>query len=209
MRASSSSPSPFDWDTPSPQLTAHMRMAMLPAGPGTRVLFVAPDLWVPVAVANHNVHVLPGVPRIFVQLLGGLAELFVAEGRVNRNYRPVRVIISTPMAESEVAKFLGDLQLRVRGRGVKIGSYPRWGMKHNTITLVGCDADFIDGLAHEVEVATRGTRVDDKASQDAPGEHSGSTEAVANAEAQKLGGKEAKEQQLLLADAAAAALSIT
>lgn len=190
----------FDWDTPSPQLTARMRMAMLPAGPGTRVLFVAPDLWVPVAVANHNVHVLPGVPRIFVQLLSGLSELFVAEGRVSRDHRPVRATISTPMAETEVAEFLGDLQQRVRGRGVKVGSYPRWGMKHNTITLVGRDVDFIDRLAHEVEVATRGTRVSDEASQDAPGEHN-STEAVAHAEAQKLGAKEAKEQQPPLVDA--------
>lgn len=192
----------FDWDTPSPQLTARMRMAMLPTGAGTRVLRVVPDRWVPVAVVNHNVHVLPGIPRIFVQLLDGLGELFVAEGRVDRDHRSVRVLISTPMGEAEVAEFLTDLQQRVRGRGVKIGSYPRWGMGRNTITLVGSDAGFIDGLVREVEAATQGTRVDDEASQDAPGESS-SAEAMANAEAQKLGGKEAKEQQRL-ADGVAA-----
>jgi hypothetical protein len=49
----------------------------------------------------------------------------------------VRVIISTPLPESEVAGYLSELAARVEPKGVKVGSYPRWGKKRNTVTLVG------------------------------------------------------------------------
>jgi hypothetical protein len=49
----------------------------------------------------------------------------------------VRVVISTPLPESAVAEFLRTLAARVEPRGVKVGSYPRWGKKRNTVTLVG------------------------------------------------------------------------
>lgn len=48
-----------------------------------------------------------------------------------------RVLISTPMAESEVAAYLTELAARVEPKGVKVGSYPRWGKSRNTVTLVG------------------------------------------------------------------------
>lgn len=48
-----------------------------------------------------------------------------------------RVMISTPMAESGVAAYLTELAAKVEPRGVKVGSYPRWGKKRNTVTLVG------------------------------------------------------------------------
>jgi hypothetical protein len=49
----------------------------------------------------------------------------------------VRVLISTPLPESEVAPYLTELAARVESKGVKVGSYPRWGKKKNTVTLVG------------------------------------------------------------------------
>jgi hypothetical protein len=49
----------------------------------------------------------------------------------------VRVTISTPLPESEVAGYLTALAERVEPKGVKVGSYPRWGKKKNTVTLVG------------------------------------------------------------------------
>ena len=49
----------------------------------------------------------------------------------------VRVIISTPLPESAVAEYLTELAARVEPRGVKVGSYPRWGKQNNTVTLVG------------------------------------------------------------------------
>lgn len=49
----------------------------------------------------------------------------------------VRVSIATPLPESEVAEYLTELAARVGPEGVKVGSYPRWGKKKNTVTLVG------------------------------------------------------------------------
>jgi hypothetical protein len=48
-----------------------------------------------------------------------------------------RIIISTPLAESAVAPFLTQLAAKVEPKGIKVGSYPRWGKKRNTVTLVG------------------------------------------------------------------------
>lgn len=49
----------------------------------------------------------------------------------------VRVLISTPLPESAVAGYLTELAGRVESKGIKVGSYPRWGKKRNTVTLVG------------------------------------------------------------------------
>lgn len=46
-------------------------------------------------------------------------------------------MISTPLPESSVAEYLTTLAARVEPHGVKVGSYPRWGRKRNTVTLVG------------------------------------------------------------------------
>lgn len=48
-----------------------------------------------------------------------------------------RVIIQTPYAESKVAAYLTELAARVEPKGVKVGSYPHWDRKYNTVTLVG------------------------------------------------------------------------
>lgn len=59
---------PFNWDEPSPVLTAKLRMVELPTDvnrdPAKQFLFPCKELWVPVAVVNGNVHILPGVPRL-------------------------------------------------------------------------------------------------------------------------------------------------
>lgn len=48
-----------------------------------------------------------------------------------------RVLISTPLPESAVAGYLTELAKKVEPQGVKVGSYPRWEKKRNTVTLVG------------------------------------------------------------------------
>jgi molybdopterin-biosynthesis enzyme MoeA-like protein len=76
-----------------------------------------------------------------------------------------RVIISTPMAESAVAEYLSQLAAEVEARGVKVGSYPRWGGQNNTVTLVGRDKEFLESLVKEVEDKVQGKRIfSDKAS---------------------------------------------
>lgn len=115
---------PFDWDTPSPTLTARLRMAELPEGPSVKIVYVSDSVWVPICVVNYNIHILPGVPSIFVNLLEGLRPILEKEKRVG-NKKMTRVLISTPLHESEVASFLTELQEKVKSRGVKVGSYPR------------------------------------------------------------------------------------
>lgn len=61
-----------------------------------------------------------------------LPRLIDAEGKGT-----FRVLVSTPLPESEVAGFLTQLAARVEPKGVKVGSYPRWGRSRNTVTLVG------------------------------------------------------------------------
>lgn len=58
----------FSWDTESPALKAKLRMVELPTDESRdlseQVIFPQDDLWVPVAVVNGNIHILPGVPRL-------------------------------------------------------------------------------------------------------------------------------------------------
>lgn len=59
---------PFDWDVDSPAKTAKLRMVELPTEDAIplekQFIFPREDLWVPVAVVNGNIHILPGVPRL-------------------------------------------------------------------------------------------------------------------------------------------------
>ncbi|KAF8456946.1 MoaB/Mog domain-containing protein [Terfezia claveryi] len=151
---------PQDWDTPSAQLEARLRMATLPVGEGVEYLFVDEDLWVPIVVVNNNIHILPGVPNLFQSLLEKLTALLVERGKINPStQRSHRIIISTPLPESAVAEYLAALQGRVEGRGVKVGSYPRWEKKRNTVTLVGRDLEYLESLVPEVEKGVEGWRV--------------------------------------------------
>ena len=154
----------FSFDVPSPALTAKLRMIELPTDDSVpdadQILFVDPEAWVPIAIVNGNVHILPGVPRIFERLLDGLKPHVLPRLTDPEGKGTVRVLISTPMAESAVATYLTELAQRVEGRGVKVGSYPRWGKKRNTVTLVGRDREFVESLVKEVEENVRGIRVE-------------------------------------------------
>jgi len=58
----------FNWDEDSPALRARLRMVELPTDASRplaeQFLFPCKELWVPIAVVNGNVHILPGVPRL-------------------------------------------------------------------------------------------------------------------------------------------------
>ncbi|OKL58307.1 hypothetical protein UA08_06507 [Talaromyces atroroseus] len=162
----------FDWDTPSPQLTARLRMVEIPYDDAieeeTQSVFVADDSWVPVATVNGNVHILPGVPRLFEKLLDGLKAVVTPRLADPEGSGSYRVLISTPLPESTVAAYLTELALRVMPHGVKVGSYPRWGNKRNTVTLVGSDKKYIDSLVAEVEKNVEGRRVSREDEDDPP-----------------------------------------
>lgn len=71
----------FSWDVDSPERKAKLRMIELPTDESrddkSQVIFSVEDLWVPVACINGNVHILPGVPRLFEKLIDGLKPLLL------------------------------------------------------------------------------------------------------------------------------------
>ena len=154
----------FSYDVPSPALEAKKRMIRLPIdtsrGDADQVLFVDESLWVPISVVNGNVHILPGVPRLFEKLLEGLKPRLVPRLTDPEGKGVYRLLFSTPMAESAVAGYLTELAAKVEPQGVKVGSYPRWGRKRNSVTLVGKDKALLDSLVEEVEENVQGKRVD-------------------------------------------------
>ncbi|KAJ6036829.1 hypothetical protein N7540_001108 [Penicillium herquei] len=153
----------FDWETPSPGLTAKLRMVELPFDEKIpaehQAVFVADDMWVPVAIVNGNVHILPGVPRLFEKLLENLKPSLIPRLSDPEGKGTFRFMFSTPLPESAVAPYLTELAAKVEPLGIKVGSYPRWGKKRNTVTLVGTDKAFLENLVKEVEEGVQGQRV--------------------------------------------------
>lgn len=131
----------FSWDEDTPTRRAKFRMIELPTDESRdmkmQVLFSKEELWMPVSVVNGNVHILPGVPRLFEALLDGLKPYLTPRLTDPEGKGIHRILISTPMAESAVAPYLTELAEKVESKGVKVGSYPRWEKSRNTVTLVG------------------------------------------------------------------------
>ncbi|KAK3994892.1 MoaB/Mog domain-containing protein [Cladorrhinum sp. PSN332] len=154
----------FNWDEDSPALKAKMRMVELPTDSKRpleeQFIFPCNDLWVPVAVVNGNVHILPGVPKLFQKLLDGLTPIIRPRLGDPNGQGTFRIAIKTPLPESAVAGYLTDLNERVKSKDVKVGSYPHWGKKHNTVTLVGKDKAFLDSLTPEVIQNVQGRLVE-------------------------------------------------
>lgn len=154
----------FSYDVPSPALEAKKRMIRLPIDTSRddtdQVLFVDENLWVPISVVNGNVHIFPGVPRLFEKLLEGLKPRLVPRLTDPEGKGVYRLLFSTPMAESAVAGYLTELAAKVEPRGIKVGSYPRWGRKRNSVTLVGHDMAYMTELIPEIEKNVQGRKVD-------------------------------------------------
>lgn len=167
----------FSYDVPSPALEAKKRMIRLPIDTSRddtdQVLFVDESLWVPISVVNGNIHILPGVPRLFEKLLEGLKPGLVPRLTDPEGKGVYRLLISTPMAESAVATYLTELAAEVEPHGIKVGSYPRWGKKRNSVTLVGRNKEYMEKILPEVEKNVEGKLVeheDDMDKSDDPDE---------------------------------------
>ncbi|KAJ2244568.1 hypothetical protein GGH97_003153 [Coemansia sp. RSA 475] len=107
------------------------RMALFPQS--ARVTFVDDKLWVPV-VQVQNVHVLPGIPRLFARMTHAyLPELAAELGA--RAF--VRAEVETRVSESVLAPVLERVQSEYASRGVKLGSYPQWPSPHTLVSVVG------------------------------------------------------------------------
>ena len=138
----------FSYDVPSPALEAKKRMIRLPIDTTRseegQVFFVDESLWVPLSVVNGNIHIFPGVPRLFQAMLDGLKPLLLPRLTDPEGKGIYRILISTPQAESAVAGYLTELAAKVEPKGIKVGSYPRWGKSRNTVTLVGRDKEYME-----------------------------------------------------------------
>ncbi|KAK8011412.1 hypothetical protein PG990_010377 [Apiospora arundinis] len=111
-------------------------------------------------------------PEFLVSVIERLLE-GLKPSIVNRLVDPqgkgiTRVIISTPKAESAVATYLTELAEKVAPKGVKVGSYPRWGKANNSVTLVGRDKEYLESLVPEVLAAVDGKRVEIEKENDEP-----------------------------------------
>ena len=163
----------FSWETPSPALEAKKRMVILPMDKNRpeqdQVVFVDDELWVPVNIVNGNIHILPGVPKLFERLLEGLGPYLQPRLVDPEGEGVYRMYFSTPLAESAVAGYLTELASKTEPKGIKVGSYPRWGKLRNTVTLVGKDKDFMDSLVPEVEKGVQGRRVEHEGEDDDSG----------------------------------------
>ncbi|KAI9490084.1 MoaB/Mog domain-containing protein [Zychaea mexicana] len=133
---------------------ARKRMATFPAP--AKILRTSPhELWVPVVVVNDNIHILPGIPRLFERLMADLKPRFEhmasERGAGGRYYR---VQVATKMSEGDIANFLTETQNRVTDQHVKIGSYPKWGSSKDgarvVVSIVGRDQEAIKIIGNEV-----------------------------------------------------------
>ncbi|BFZ55400.1 3-hydroxyanthranilic acid dioxygenase [Savitreella phatthalungensis] len=148
----------INWDVPDddPEIVARRRMAQFPRG--AEVVFPAQELWVPIVVVNENVHILPGIPRLFQGLLTGYRTILAP--KLDPANRQTRLLVATSRPESSISPFLTALQKRVEGKGVKVGSYPRGVNAGVVVSLLGKDVAFLETLIPEVERELDGKQID-------------------------------------------------
>ena len=148
----------INWDVPKddPELNARLRMARFPER--AEVHFPSKELWVPIVVANSNVHILPGIPRLFQGLLTAYRPTL--EQRVDAANRLTRLLVATEMPESRISSYLTGLQKKVDAKGVKVGSYPRGVNMGVVVSLLGKDKDYLASLVPDVEKELDGKQLD-------------------------------------------------
>ncbi|KAK9899183.1 Molybdopterin binding protein [Cystobasidium minutum MCA 4210] len=127
------------------QALARKRMALFPVK-NSEVLHVSESLWVPVVRMKGRLCILPGVPRLFEQLLTSYMANYVP--LPPSSSKPFRVLIHTKMPESNIAPFLTSLQARVKAEGIRVGSYPKL-MQGVDVSLIGKDEARLEELAQE------------------------------------------------------------
>lgn len=112
---------------------------------------------------------MTGIPRLFEALLNGLKPRILPRLVDPEGKGVHRILFSTPLPESSVAEFLTTLSQKVESKGIKVGSYPRFGKSRNTVTLVGKDKDYMETLVDEVEKGVKGRRVEVEGEDDDAG----------------------------------------
>ncbi|KAL4253362.1 Molybdopterin binding protein [Abortiporus biennis] len=137
------------------QRTARERMAFFPDK--AEVLFVAPDLWVPVIRLEGKLCIFPGIPRLFQRMLTSLTPFLPLPPP---HLRPFRQQVFTSQPESSIAPYLTELQAKYKEQGIRIGSYPL--LSHGVyVSIIGQDSETVQGIGKDVAAALDGRLVTD------------------------------------------------
>ncbi|KAI0795494.1 MoaB/Mog domain-containing protein [Abortiporus biennis] len=137
------------------QRTARERMALFPDK--AEVLFVAPDLWVPVIRLEGKLCIFPGIPRLFQRMLTSLTPFLPLPPP---HLRPFRQQVFTSQPESSIAPYLTELQAKYKEQGIRIGSYPL--LSHGVyVSIIGQDSETVQGIGKDVAAALDGRLVTD------------------------------------------------
>ncbi|KAI8098805.1 MoaB/Mog domain-containing protein [Halteromyces radiatus] len=138
---------------------ARKRMALFPYP--SKILRVDPTLWVPVVVVNDNIHILPGIPRLFEGLIKSLRpylEDAMAKKQITGKY--YRMEIATKMTEGKIASCLSATQALVDEKHIKIGSYPKWSSgpdgERVVVSIVGKDEIAVKETAQSIASVIEG-----------------------------------------------------
>lgn len=152
---------PINWDVPAddPELVARKRMALFPTP--SEIVYPSEKLWVPIVIAGGNVHILPGIPRLFTGLLGEYRKYIV--DKIDPANKQTRILIASSMPESAISKYLSDLQQKVTEKGIKVGSYPKGIGMGVMVSLLGRDVPYMESLVADVEKNLDGKRADNEA----------------------------------------------
>ena len=127
------------------------RMALIPSG---AEVVRTPGLWVPLTIVN-GVHILPGVPWLFQQMISHHLPRWDSGWRCHVRY------LYTHEAEGDIAQRLRSIETA----SVKVGSYPRGKMGEGPLNCVTVEswseedanvaASKLSALLGDVEVHTR------------------------------------------------------
>ncbi|TFY74180.1 hypothetical protein EWM64_g9833 [Hericium alpestre] len=146
------------------QRKARERMALFPEK--AEVLFIARDLWVPVVRLEGKLCVFPGIPSLFQKMLNGLIPYLPLPPD---SAKPFRQQVFTTLPESSIAPYLTSLHNRVKGEGIRIGSYPLL-TRGVYVSLIGLDEKRINELSEEVKEELQGRIVTEEEVREAKAE---------------------------------------
>lgn len=138
------------------QKTARLRMALFPVK-DAEILHVHPELWVPIVRMKQRLCILPGIPRLFEQLLTSYLAHYVP--LPPSSSKPYRVLVHTKHPESNISPFLSELTTRLKAENIKVGSYPKGIGGGVDVSLIGKDEARLRELADECCQKLDGTLV--------------------------------------------------
>ncbi|KAJ1960281.1 hypothetical protein GGI12_003885 [Dipsacomyces acuminosporus] len=107
-----------------PEQVACARMALFPRDSTTS--YPRDDYWVPVVCVANKIHIFPGIPKLFQDLVDGYLPALVASLSKGPPQAFVRSLVGTRLRESVVAPALERLQEHYAKDQIRLGSYPNW-----------------------------------------------------------------------------------